>query len=88
VPELLDVRGMVPRPLAIEVEHQDIDGTVRITAFERGDGSDGVSRGGSSGRDVVPEADEAGLSRYRWRSIGGRGSSGRTGEEFVSDIAD
>jgi peptide deformylase len=31
-----DVRGMVPRPLAIEVEHQDIDGTVRITSFERG----------------------------------------------------
>ena len=31
-----DVRGMVPRPLAIEVEHQDIDGTIRITAFERG----------------------------------------------------
>jgi peptide deformylase len=30
------VRGMVPRPLAIEVEHQDIDGTVRITTFERG----------------------------------------------------
>ena len=31
-----DVRGMVPRPLAIEVEHQDIDGTVHITTFERG----------------------------------------------------
>ena len=31
-----DVRGMVPRPLAIEVEHQDIDGTRRIMAFERG----------------------------------------------------
>jgi peptide deformylase len=31
-----DVRGMVPRPLAIEVEHLDIDGTTRITAFERG----------------------------------------------------
>ena len=31
-----DVRGMVPRPLAIEVEHQDIDGTRRITTFERG----------------------------------------------------
>ena len=31
-----DVRGMVPRPLGIEVEHQDIDGTRRITAFERG----------------------------------------------------
>ena len=30
------VRGMVPRPLAIEVEHQDIDGTTRITAFEKG----------------------------------------------------
>jgi peptide deformylase len=30
------VRGMVPRPLAIEVEHQDIDGNVQITAFERG----------------------------------------------------
>lgn len=31
-----DVRGAVPRPLAIEVEHQDIDGTTRITTFERG----------------------------------------------------
>jgi peptide deformylase len=31
-----DVRGMVPRPRAIEVEHQDIDGTTRITTFERG----------------------------------------------------
>jgi peptide deformylase len=31
-----DVRGMVPRPLAIEVEHQEIDGTRRITTFERG----------------------------------------------------
>jgi hypothetical protein len=26
---------MVPRPLAIEVEHQDIDGTTRITAVEK-----------------------------------------------------
>lgn len=31
-----DVRGKVPRPLAISVEHQDVDGTVRITMFERG----------------------------------------------------
>ncbi|MGW2582598.1 peptide deformylase [Streptomyces virginiae] len=31
-----DVRGKVPRPLAISVEHQDIDGTQRITIFERG----------------------------------------------------
>jgi peptide deformylase len=31
-----DVRGMVPRPLAIEVEHQGIDGTTRITRFEKG----------------------------------------------------
>jgi peptide deformylase len=31
-----DVRGMVPRPLAIEVEHQETDGTIRITTFERG----------------------------------------------------
>lgn len=31
-----DVRGKVPRPLAISVEHQDIDGTTRITMFERG----------------------------------------------------
>ncbi|SDG28492.1 Polypeptide deformylase [Sinosporangium album] len=29
-----DVRGMVPRPVRIEVEHQDIDGTVLITSFE------------------------------------------------------
>lgn len=32
-----DVRGMVPRPLAIEVEHQDTDGSLRITAFEKGE---------------------------------------------------
>lgn len=31
-----NVRGKVPRPLAIEVEHQDTDGTFHITTFERG----------------------------------------------------
>ncbi len=31
-----DVRGMVPRPLSIEVEHQGIDGKVKITVFEKG----------------------------------------------------
>ena len=31
-----DVRGIVPRPLVIHVEHQDIDGRKRITVFERG----------------------------------------------------
>jgi peptide deformylase len=31
-----DVRGMVPRPLVIHVEHQDTDGQRRITIFERG----------------------------------------------------
>jgi peptide deformylase len=31
-----DVRGMVPRPQVIEVEHQDIDGATQITSFERG----------------------------------------------------
>lgn len=31
-----DVRGMVPRPLEIEVEHQTVDGETRITTFERG----------------------------------------------------
>jgi peptide deformylase len=31
-----DVRCMVPRPRRIEIEHQDIDGTRRITAFEDG----------------------------------------------------
>ncbi|WP_255951583.1 peptide deformylase [Streptomyces odontomachi] len=31
-----DVRGMVPRPLAISVEHTDIDGHQQITIFERG----------------------------------------------------
>ncbi len=30
-----DVRGLVPRPLTIHVEHTDIDGHRRITAFER-----------------------------------------------------
>ncbi|HEY8471521.1 MAG TPA: peptide deformylase [Natronosporangium sp.] len=31
-----DVRGLVPRPSAIEVEHQDLEGTTQITRFERG----------------------------------------------------
>lgn len=31
-----DVRCMVPRSRRIEIEHQDIDGTRRITAFEDG----------------------------------------------------
>jgi peptide deformylase len=31
-----DVRGKVPRPLVIEVEHTDIDGLVKITSFEKG----------------------------------------------------
>ncbi|KOT49927.1 MULTISPECIES: peptide deformylase [Streptomyces] len=31
-----DVRGMVPRPLSISIEHTDIDGQQRITIFERG----------------------------------------------------
>jgi peptide deformylase len=29
-----DVRGKVSRPLTVEVEHQDIDGTCRITVFD------------------------------------------------------
>lgn len=31
-----DVRGKVPRPLAVSIEHQDVDGTERITIFECG----------------------------------------------------
>ena len=31
-----DVRGKVPRPLSIEVEHTDIDGTTQITVFDQG----------------------------------------------------
>lgn len=31
-----DLRGRVPRPLTIHVEHTDIDGTTRITVFDRG----------------------------------------------------
>jgi peptide deformylase len=31
-----DVRGLVPRPLRIDVEHLDWDGTPRITSFEYG----------------------------------------------------
>lgn len=31
-----DVRGMVSRPLTLEVEHQDIDGNRTITAFQKG----------------------------------------------------
>lgn len=30
------MRGKVPRPLAIQVEHVDIDGQPRITEFHRG----------------------------------------------------
>jgi peptide deformylase len=31
-----DVRGMVPRPLVLHVEHQAIDGERHITIFEKG----------------------------------------------------
>lgn len=31
-----DVRGKLPRPLRIQVEHQHIDGGIHITVFERG----------------------------------------------------
>jgi peptide deformylase len=31
-----DVRGAVPRPLTLQVEHQDIDGHRHITVFQRG----------------------------------------------------
>ena len=31
-----DVRGLVPRPLAMQVEHQDLNGQRRITLFQRG----------------------------------------------------
>ncbi|MFC8233308.1 peptide deformylase [Streptomyces sp. NPDC056663] len=31
---MFDVRGMVPRPLSISVEHQDIDWNRGITIFE------------------------------------------------------
>jgi peptide deformylase len=31
-----DVRGMVPRPLVLHVEHRDIDGERRLTIFDRG----------------------------------------------------
>ncbi|MFE6785160.1 peptide deformylase [Streptomyces sp. NPDC057680] len=31
-----DVRGMVPRPMSLSVEHTDIDGRQHITIFERG----------------------------------------------------
>jgi peptide deformylase len=32
-----DQRGKVVRPLVMHVEHYDIDGTCRISCFERGD---------------------------------------------------
>jgi peptide deformylase len=31
-----DVRGMVERPLRVDVEHQTLDGKLRLTVFERG----------------------------------------------------
>lgn len=31
-----DVRGQVPRPLLIHIEHTTLDGTTKITAYERG----------------------------------------------------
>ncbi len=30
------MRGKVPRPLCLQVEHQDVDGSTHITVFERG----------------------------------------------------
>ena len=36
LPQFFDVRGRVPRPLVIHVEHQDIIRQPQITLFERG----------------------------------------------------
>ena len=82
-----EVRGMVPRPLAIEVEHQDTEGNIRLTAFERGvarlvchevDTCSGLCTGRGCGREP---------SRFRCRSTGAPGSSGRTGDDFTRRFA-
>jgi peptide deformylase len=31
-----DVRGLVPRPLVVDVEHEDLNGKVQLATFERG----------------------------------------------------
>jgi hypothetical protein len=36
LPQFFNVRGMVPRPLVIHVEHQAINKQPQITLFERG----------------------------------------------------
>jgi peptide deformylase len=69
-----DVRGMVPRPLEIEVEHQTVDGATRITTFERGtarlvdheiDHLQGILYRArmQSGADLIPIAEYKGTGR-------------------------
>jgi peptide deformylase len=62
-----DVRGKVPRPLSIEVEHTGIDGTAQITVFDKG-----------LARLVSHEVDHLSGVLYRSRSTGARGGSGIT----------
>lgn len=59
----LDIRGMVPRPLSLYVEHQALDGQRHTTVFERGlarlvaheiDHLNGLLYTGRMRRDVIP----------------------------------
>ncbi|MFI7588780.1 peptide deformylase [Spongisporangium articulatum] len=51
-----DVRGLVPRPTSIEVQHQDFDGSMHITTFDAG-----------TARLVMHEIDHLGGQLYRER---------------------
>jgi peptide deformylase len=63
-----DVRGAVPRPATVEVEHQAPDGSARITVFERG-----RSRCRSTGARGPP-----GVTEHRLAGSPHRGGPGRT----------
>jgi peptide deformylase len=77
-----DVRGLVKRPLRIEVEHQNIDGEVEITAFDLGmarlvaheiDHLDGILYRSRMpvGAKLIPVADYKGTGQ-RWTYRAGR----------------
>ena len=70
-----DVRGMVPRPLAIEVEHQDIDGNDPDHGVRTWHGQARVPRGGPLVRDALPGPDEAGCRADPGIQVQGNGAA-------------
>ena len=77
-----DVRGMVPRPLAIHVEHQDVDGQIHLTQFDGERPASSATRSTTSTASSTSPACETASNRSRSPSTRAVASNGSTGARF------